>query len=302
MDSTVKKVFGDDSISSHELEKHIQIALVNSHPAIDFADPLPPNVIEVGGLQIKEAKPVPDEIKTFIENGKEGSVLMSLGTLIRSDMMSKEMLTNIIETFERLPEYNFLWKFESDELPTQLPKNVMIRKWMPQNDVLAHPKIIAFVSHAGLLSLHETVWWGKPIVAIPFICDQHRNSHKAVISGFAVRLNFLGMNSENFKDAILEITKNPKYKEKVELISKRFRDQKENPLDRAVWWCEYVLRNENVEHLRTGSYALGLLGASLIDIQIIGLTVIVLAVFLVLKLLLKLKKSVTPISDTKKRN
>lgn len=263
---------------------------------------MPPNVIEVGGLQIQEAKPVPEEINAFIEMGKKGSVLMSLGTVIRSDMMSKEMLSSIIDTFKKLPEYNFLWKFESDELPVTLPKNVMIRKWVPQNDVLAHPKIVAFISHCGLLSLHETLWWGKPIVAIPFIADQHRNAHKALISGFAIKLNFLDLNSKNFKNAIEEVIKNPKYKQNIQLRSQRFRDQKEKPLERAVWWCEYVMRNKNVDHLRTPNCNLGLIGSSLLDMQILILFVIITVLFLAYFLLKKLKNSLVSISDDKKNN
>lgn len=41
-----------------DLEYKTVIALVNTHPAIDFPEPLPPNIIPVGGLQIKEGKPL----------------------------------------------------------------------------------------------------------------------------------------------------------------------------------------------------------------------------------------------------
>lgn len=33
------------------------------------------------------------------------------------------------------------------------------------------------------------------------------------------------------------------YKENIKIISKYFKDQKELPLDRALWWIEWVLRN-----------------------------------------------------------
>lgn len=41
-----------------------------------------------------------------------------------------------------------LWKFENDTLPN-MPSNVMIRKWLPQNDVLAHKNTILFLTHGG---------------------------------------------------------------------------------------------------------------------------------------------------------
>lgn len=39
-----------------------------------------------------------------------------------------------METFKQLP-HTILWKYEADTLPG-LPKNVIIRKAFPQNDIL----------------------------------------------------------------------------------------------------------------------------------------------------------------------
>lgn len=36
---------------------------------------------------------------------------------------------------------------------------------------------------------------------------------------------------------------NPIYKENMKAISNGFKDQKELPLDRALWWIEWALRN-----------------------------------------------------------
>lgn len=43
-----------------ELERKTSLMLVNTDKAMDAPEPLPPNVIQVGGLQITEAKPLPD--------------------------------------------------------------------------------------------------------------------------------------------------------------------------------------------------------------------------------------------------
>lgn len=73
-----------------------------------------------------------------------------------------------------MPQYNFLWKFETNTLPMKAPKNVLIRPWMPQNDLLGHPKIVLFITHSGGLSTIEASWYGVPLVAIPFMGDQHK--------------------------------------------------------------------------------------------------------------------------------
>lgn len=158
-----------------DIDRLSKIILVNAHYSIDFPEPAPPNLIPVGGLQIKNPQQLPKDIEDFIIAGKKGAVLFSLGTNIRSDELGKERQQMFIDAIRQIPEYNFLWKFESD-LDLKLPKNMIIRKWLPQNDILAHSNVKGFITHTGLLSMHEASWYGVPMIGIPFIADQHRVS------------------------------------------------------------------------------------------------------------------------------
>lgn len=36
---------------------------------------------------------------------------------------------------------------------------------------------------------------------------------------------------------------NPKYQKNMKIFSNAFRDQKEHPLERAVWWINWAMRN-----------------------------------------------------------
>lgn len=76
---------------------------------------------------------------------------MSLGTNMKSSMLGDKVLIEILRTFEQLPEYNFLWKFETDVLPMALPRNVKTSAFIPQNDILAHKNVKAFITHGGEL-------------------------------------------------------------------------------------------------------------------------------------------------------
>lgn len=53
---------------------------------------------------------------------------------------------------------------------------------------------------------------------------------------------------DNICEKVLLMMSNPKYKEKIQIYSNAFRDQKETPLQRAIWWIEWTMRhsNENV--------------------------------------------------------
>lgn len=55
-----EKYFGSNMPSATLLEQKTIIALVNTHPVMDYLLPLTENVIPVAGLHIKEPKPLPD--------------------------------------------------------------------------------------------------------------------------------------------------------------------------------------------------------------------------------------------------
>jgi hypothetical protein len=63
--------------------------------------------------------------------------------------------------------------------------DVLCAGWVPQFEVLAHPAIRAFVSHCGANSVHEAIFHGKPIVAMPFFDDQRYNGPRLVELGLA---------------------------------------------------------------------------------------------------------------------
>lgn len=74
-------------------------------------------------------------------------IYFSFGSCIRSADLPKEKLEAFVETF-RLLKQKVLWKFENETLPN-MPSNVMIRKWLPQNDILAHKNVVLFLGHGG---------------------------------------------------------------------------------------------------------------------------------------------------------
>lgn len=116
------------------------------------------------------------DIEDFINSAERAAVLLSFGTNVRSDKIGADKQKMLLNAFAAMPEYNFLWKFESDSLPQKPSKNVLIKSFMPQNDILAHPMVKAFISHSGLLSTHEATWHSVPIIGVPFFVDQHRVS------------------------------------------------------------------------------------------------------------------------------
>ncbi len=55
----------------------------------------------------------------------------------------------------------------------------------------------------------------------------------------------------------------------MEQVSELMRDQMNKPLDRAVYWIEYVIRHQGAPHLRTASRKLSLYQRGLLDVTFV---------------------------------
>ena len=249
-----------------ELEQRTLIMLTNSNPALDPAESMPPNVIPVGGLQIVKPKPLPSELQNFIENAPQGAVLFAMGTNFKSKMFTAERQAMFLEAFAHLPEYRFLWKFDDDQLPRKASSNVLIRSWLPQNDILAQPKVRAFITHCGLMSTQEATYHGVPMIGIPIYVDQHLNLHRTVQVGAGVKLDLATLTTGSIVAALREVLQNASYQQAIGRRSALFRDQPEKPLERAVWWIEWALRHPREDRLRSGTVAMNYLASNGFDV------------------------------------
>ncbi|CAG7829623.1 unnamed protein product, partial [Allacma fusca] len=85
----------------------------------------------------------------------------------------------------------------------------MLRSWIPQQDVLGHPKIKLFITHGGLLSTQEVTYHGVPIIGMPIFGDQDLNIEMAERAGYALKIDILELTEKKLEDAIQEIIGNP---------------------------------------------------------------------------------------------
>ena len=77
--------------------------------------------------------------------------------------------------------------------------------WLPQNDILGHPKTRLFIGHAGLNGIFESTYHGVPMICSPFFGDQFVNAQVAKRAGFAEIVDLETTSAEDFVSLIHKV-------------------------------------------------------------------------------------------------
>ncbi|XP_036115594.1 UDP-glucuronosyltransferase 2B31-like isoform X3 [Molossus molossus] len=254
--------------------------LIRTYWDFEFPRPFLPHVHFVGGLQCKPAKPLPKEMEEFVQSsGKHGIVVFSLGSMISN--ISEERANVIASGLAQIPQ-KVIWRYTGKK-PDTLGPNTRLHKWIPQNDLLGHPKTKAFITHGGTNGIYEAIYHGIPMVGIPLFADQPDNIAHMQTKGAAVKLDFHTMSSTDLFNALKTVINDPSYKENAMRLSRIQHDQPMKPLDRAVFWIEYVMRHKGAKHLRPASYDLTWLQYHSLDVIGFLLACVATAMFVIMK-------------------
>ncbi|XP_055619395.1 UDP-glycosyltransferase UGT5-like [Toxorhynchites rutilus septentrionalis] len=283
--------------------QNVSLVFLNQHFSLSFPRPYPPNMVEVGGIQVEGAKPLPEDLQKFLDEAPDGVIYFCMGSNIKSKHFPEEKREAFIRNFAKLKE-RVLWKFE-DETIANLPPNLKIKSWMPQKDILAHPNVKLFITHGGLLSTTEALYFGKPMIGIPVFGDQMMNIRRSVRAGYAVLLEYQDINEATVHRAIHTVLSDPSYAKNAQLVSRSFRDKPMTPKETAAFWVEYVIRHKGAPQLRSPAMQLSFFQYHLLDVYAVVFLIMILTGamvgFFVRKIYRKIFKPIKHVTRKKKR-
>lgn len=210
----LNEFFGPDVPALSALQTNVSLVLLYTHFTINYPRPYMINMIEVGGMHIHEPsghQQLPARLQRFLDDATEhGVIYFSMGSIIKSSGIPAAKLHALRRAFGSLRQ-RVLWKWDADDTAdNEWPPNVMIGQWFPQDAVLAHPNVRAFITHGGLLSTMEAVYFGVPIIGMPIYGDQHLNVAKAVAAGYGLLLRFDNVTEHSLRWALDEVIGNEK--------------------------------------------------------------------------------------------
>ncbi|XP_035693386.1 UDP-glucuronosyltransferase 1-5-like [Branchiostoma floridae] len=245
-DGVAREYLGE-GVTTQSVMSRTTLWLYQTDPVLDFPRPTMPNMVHVGGLNVREAAPLPKDLEAFMQSsGQHGVVIVSFGTIVKT--MESEQIEVFTAAFARLRQ-KVVWRY-TGEKPAGLGNNTKLMAWLPQNDLLGHPKTRVFITHAGYNGVCETLHHGVPMVCLPQFGDHPGNTAQVVARGLGVKLDINRVTSDELYQAILYVLTNNSYRDTAAHLSCLHRDQPQSPMERAVWWIEHVIKHGGLPHLR----------------------------------------------------
>ena len=145
-----------------------------------------------------------------------------------------------------------------------VPANVFVRQWLPQNDLLGHPKTKLFVGHGGINGQLEATYNGIPMLTLPYITEQRGNGLRAEAKRHGLLLEWTTTSSDELYETMKELIENPEYKENVEKCADIL-STLPDPKQQLVFWVNHILRFGG-DHLKPTSADMDTIEFFMIDV------------------------------------
>ncbi|XP_075982592.1 UDP-glucosyltransferase 2-like [Anticarsia gemmatalis] len=262
-----------------EVEYDIDLLFIANNPVLIGNRPTSPAVIFVDRMHIRPGLGLPQDLRLLLDSAENGVVYFSLGAIQESEQLSTSILHTLAEAFRELP-FTVLWKIGNTTMINK-PENVIAHTWFPQQQVLAHPNVKAFITHGGPRSLEEAVFYEVPIIGFPNVKSRKVFIKQITKYGAGEVLDPYNLDKENLKTIISAVTTNEKYKFAMTKLKHKIFDSLISGPDDAVWWTEYLLRHGSARHLRTPTVSLSIFKYYMLDVLCYLFAGIVLTLYLI---------------------
>ncbi|MEK4099846.1 macrolide family glycosyltransferase [Bacillus sp. FSL E2-0195] len=103
-----------------------------------------------------------------------------------------------------------------------IPYNFKVYNYVPQLEVLKHTDV--FVTHGGMNSSSEALYYGVPLVVVPVTGDQPLVAKRIAEVGAGIRLDRKELTPELLREAVKKVMDDATFKEKSRKVGETLRD------------------------------------------------------------------------------
>lgn len=208
--------------SIKELTKHTgQLKIIYTSRYLQpKADQLDESFLFTGTSIVPRLDAPPFAFEQLLDSNRK-IVYISMGTILNRDLAFYKLC---FDAFRQLP-FQFILSSGKDTDMTPLadciPDNFIVRPYIPQLEVLERAD--AFVTHAGMNSVSEALYYDVPMVMIPLTSDQPLVSNRVQELGAGITLKPSTLTPEALREALLQILNDRSYKQQACTIGESLR-------------------------------------------------------------------------------
>ncbi|AXY74567.1 hypothetical protein D3H65_11510 [Paraflavitalea soli] len=137
-------------------------------------------------------------------------------------------------------------EFDTRELGI-VPDNVTLMRWTRQTEVLQRASLV--VTHGGLGSIKESVYYGVPMIVFPIRYDQVRNATLVDYHKLGLRGHIEALSEEDMRTKILYVLKNDTIRRNIKKMQLVFEEKEKEQIGVAV--AERMLPELVAPHYRS---------------------------------------------------
>lgn len=152
-------------------------------------------------------------------------LLCSFGSQHRVVSRAKRVIQAVIDAMAAKPRWQAVvslgQSFVAEEFMS-VPVNVVLARMVPQLDLLKQSAIM--VTHGGLGSVKECIFFGVPMIVVPFDMDQPVNALRVVHHGLGLMRTPETVSAGELRSMIETIEQDDSFKRRSAVMQRRFRE------------------------------------------------------------------------------
>ena len=278
---TLLKKFAPTVHTWRHLVASAHLFIVTRDHVLEDADAQMPHIITLPTLNVSPGRRLDDGMTSRLSPNKN-TIVVSFGSM--DDAFPREYIQMLTNVFSQLRHYTVIWKTTTLVTTTaaEQPKLSHIHRlaWLPQNDLLAHPRTKLFISHCGSGGVYEALYHGVPILCIPLYAEQPHNAAMVESKGYGKQLMLVTATERETSETINYILSNRQIQAAVLKASQLLKDRPLAPREEAAYWVEHIMKFGG-QHLRPATMDMPLYEMFCLDIlAIIGCIVLIILILI----------------------
>ncbi|XP_052891787.1 UDP-glucosyltransferase 2-like [Anopheles moucheti] len=241
--------FGEQISDLRQIEQNADLLLINAYQQLGNVRPVGPTTVYLGGIHQNRpavGAELPEDLNLFLSQSDEPVVYVNLGSSL-GGAAGRARIDKIAKALEQL-DLASVWALDDVMEVVNSTGRTYQSHRVPQEAVLAHPKVKAFLTDGGQINVEDAIQLKVPVVGISY-STSYDHYLRQIVKYEAGIISLIDYEAQTFVDKLRDVLTNSRYQENVNKLHTLLNDQPQTSIERAVWWIEYVARNGGTKSL-----------------------------------------------------